>query len=88
MGYLLKVGNGIFIDNKCSGIKNVSFGYFIPEYPCGVTFEPGKPGYHDDLKAFLDKWFPDSDRWTATKADATIESLAKEDACQNKEQTK
>ena len=69
MCYLRKVGDGIFIDSKCTGIQKIEYGYFVPEYPCGASFEAGMPGYHEDLAAFLDKWFPDSERWERTKGE-------------------
>ena len=87
MCYLRKVGDGIFIDSKCTGIQKIEYGYFVPEYPCGVLFESGMPGYHEDLAAFLDKWFPDSERWDRTRAGKATERLSSSGGLHSKRQT-
>ena len=87
MCYLRKVGDGIFIDSKCTGIQKIEYGYFVPEYPCGVPFDSGMPGYHEDLAAFLDKWFPDSERWDRTRAGKATKSLPSSNELLTKRQT-
>ena len=87
MCYLKKVGDGIFIDSKCTGIQKIEYGYFVPEYPCGASFEAGMPGYHEDLAAFLDKWFPDSERWERTTTGEATGSLPSSNGRLTKKQT-
>ena len=56
MSYMLKVRDGIYIDNGCTAIRKVDYGWFIPEHPCGVgtgTLEE----YKEDIKRLREKWF-------------------------------
>lgn len=50
----LKVSGGIFFDWKCTGIREIPPGYFIPENACTSDMEEE---YRRELAAFLEKWF-------------------------------
>lgn len=61
--YILKIDDGIFIDRKCTEIKEISYGYFIPVCPSGRDCDESGKSYRDALDEFIDKWFPGSEHW-------------------------
>jgi hypothetical protein len=51
----IKVTGGIYIDYGCSGITCIDKGIFIPTDRATGDSEKA---FQEDLKAFLDRWFP------------------------------